>query len=355
MPVFVGMGASSSGSTATRGRWPDGHQKDDLALLAIEHTQTINTPQGWELLASVECSPGDLGDTTLTVFWRRAQSDNESDVFVPADGNHALTVMAVFRKVPKTLSPFHVQATGIQLVASTVVSLPVPDTTLDNCLIVQIVAHHIDSSTPRFSAWANAALANVIERFDESVPAGNGGGVGIVTGELATAGPGGTTTATLGGAGNQAWLTLALRPDDRADNYAEEQQAIMNRIQDNWSLTDVAYPNTKFDPADEAYIEPRVIRQEAFNADLVPSPNKKIRHPGLLSVNIRVPANSADGYALTLADAFADLFRNVTFEGISFQAPTVRDAGPEGTFSSLVQGAWYRVQVDCPFYRDSFH
>lgn len=133
-----------------------------------------------------------------------------------------------------------------------------------------------------------------------------------------------------------------------ATSYATEQQAILTRIQDNWTEeVDVAWPNTQFDPAGAAHLEPIVNRQDAFNADLTPSPNRRVRHPGLLTLNVRVPLGTGDGEALRLADVAAALFRNVSFDGITFRAPTVRDIGEEGP--------WYRVQVDCPFYRDSLH
>lgn len=129
--------------------------------------------------------------------------------------------------------------------------------------------------------------------------------------------------------------------------YAGEQQAIMGRLDDNWSsLTPVAWPNAAYAPTGVAYIEPIVNRQEAFNADINPDA-RRIRHPGMLTVNVRVPINEGDGAALAKADLLVLIFRNVKFDGITFKAVTVRDIGPEGP--------WYRVQVDCPYWRDSIH
>lgn len=134
--------------------------------------------------------------------------------------------------------------------------------------------------------------------------------------------------------------------------YAAEQAAIMEHIDANWReddalITPVAWPNQEYKPGDAttAYIEPFVNRQEAFNADL--GPTKTIRHPGLLSVNVRVLVHKGDDNALTLADQMGALFRNQNIEGLQFRAYTVRDIGAEGP--------WYRVQVDCPYWRDSIH
>lgn len=139
-----------------------------------------------------------------------------------------------------------------------------------------------------------------------------------------------------------------------ATDYATEQQAIMTRLESQWAeRTPIAWPNSEYPPKGTAnsaydgvtYIEPIVNRQDAFNADI--STTRRVRHPGLLTVNVRVAPNTGDETALEYGDLIAAIYRNVTFSGITFRAPTVRDIGREGP--------WYRVQVDCPFWRDSIH
>jgi hypothetical protein len=136
-----------------------------------------------------------------------------------------------------------------------------------------------------------------------------------------------------------------------ADSYVDEQKAIAGRLDAQWPHTPIAWPNTHFDPAKDVdplvslgYIELRVNRQEAFNAAGTAT-DKLVRHPGLVTLNVRTPAGNGDGDALDLADKAAAIFRNVTFSGLTFRAPTVRPVGAEG--------GWYLVQVDCPFHRDS--
>jgi hypothetical protein len=87
-------------------------------------------------------------------------------------------------------------------------------------------------------------------------------------------------------------------------------------------------------------------RGEAFNTDIATSPN--IRHPGLLTLNVRAPLNEGWKLAMGYADDLAAIYRNETFDNLTFRAPTVRNIGPE-------DDGWHRVQVDCPYYRDTIH
>ena len=128
-------------------------------------------------------------------------------------------------------------------------------------------------------------------------------------------------------------------------SYAEETAAILDWLDGRWAEHPIAKPNTRFEPPARApYVEVRINRQTAFNAAIGSA--IRVRHPGLLTLVVRVPVNSGDGLAIDIADDLASVFRNVRIDGsIQFRAPTVRDFGPsEG---------WYVVHVDCPFYRNS--
>ncbi len=137
----------------------------------------------------------------------------------------------------------------------------------------------------------------------------------------------------------------------KVDSYAAEQRAILRRLDERWrlsgvSITPVAWPNASYEPEEVAYIEPRITRQDAFNAAFSAN-DKWIRHPGLLTINVYVPLGEGDADVYDLADRAVAIFRNVRIDSITFRAPAVRDLGPEGP--------WYRVQVDCPYWRDSLH
>lgn len=130
-------------------------------------------------------------------------------------------------------------------------------------------------------------------------------------------------------------------------SYGGEQAAITARIEREWGgRTPIAFGNQEIDPAGQAHLEVRIVNQAAFNAS-VAATSQRVRHPGMVVGNIRVPLGTGDGHARDLGDHFAAIFRNLTADGITFRAPTLRDLGRSG--------AWHLVQVDCPFYRDSIH
>lgn len=129
-------------------------------------------------------------------------------------------------------------------------------------------------------------------------------------------------------------------------SYGDETAAIMGYLKAQWDegLVPVAWPNTELDFGGQLHIEPKVVRQEAFNAT-VSRDSKRVRHPGLLTFEIRQGIGKGDGEAVDVGDDLCDLFRNLSLDGIRFRAPTLRDFGRDGDS--------YHVQVTVPFYRDT--
>lgn len=130
--------------------------------------------------------------------------------------------------------------------------------------------------------------------------------------------------------------------------YGDETAAITGLLESQWTDTPIEFPNTPLNPNGAAHVSVAIRRQTAFNAS-VNSENRRVRHPGLLVLTVRVPQGTGDGTAIDYGDQLADLFRNISLEpGMHFRAPTVRPLGPDGK-------GFYVVQVECPFYRDSIH
>jgi hypothetical protein len=68
------------------------------------------------------------------------------------------------------------------------------------------------TGTANFSAWTNSNLSSITELTDNTVTAGNGGGLGITIGGKATAGAYGNTTVTLATASTKAMMSVAIKP-----------------------------------------------------------------------------------------------------------------------------------------------
>lgn len=129
-----------------------------------------------------------------------------------------------------------------------------------------------------------------------------------------------------------------------ATTYATEQEAILSRLSGSWSTTPVAWPNKAYKPTEgTAYIEPVINRFNAFKSEIA-NP-AQVHHPGLLTVNIRVPLDQGELTAIGYGDTIAGLYRNLTTDQITYRDPTVRTFGRDGS--------WYLVQVDIPFTRRS--
>ena len=88
---------------------------------------------------------------------------------------------------------------------------------MPNCLVIIIATTDTDITTARWSGVSNADLVDLIEREDQSTDEGNGGGIGLWTGERLGAGAYRATTATAATATTKGFMTVALRPATRVE------------------------------------------------------------------------------------------------------------------------------------------
>lgn len=215
IPTFVAAGAIASGTGNVTPGLPAGWQANDIHLLLVETQggEVVTAPSGWTATASSpqESSGGGVESTRLSVFWRRAVG-GDTDPTVTDPGNHAVAVILGVRGCPTTGDPWNVSSGGGEDVTDASLTVPGATTTVADCLVVMMASRGSDLAGADFSAWANADLATVTERFDDGSIAGAGGGIGAATGEKAAAGAYGNTTATLGTAARKAYITLALKP-----------------------------------------------------------------------------------------------------------------------------------------------
>jgi hypothetical protein len=217
VPTFVAVGTSGVGAgggiTPT---WPS-HQADDIGVLLVQTSNQAVSFSNAAGFVEITDSPqgtgvaGAAGASRLSAYWCRATSGAMTDPVLNDSGDHTFCYIAVFRGCIASGNPWDVTS-GDTGASDTAVSIPGDTTTVADCLIVAAVAHAIDATTAQVSGWANADLANVAERRDASTNTGNGGGVGIATGEKAAAGAYGVTTATLDAASLQGRMSIALKP-----------------------------------------------------------------------------------------------------------------------------------------------
>jgi len=218
LPFFVAAGTMAEGVGNVIPGLPAALQEKDIMLLFVETAnQTVSAPSGWVATADSPQGTGTAGDvaaTSLSVFWKRATAV-ESAPTVTDPGDHAIAQILSFRGCIDTGDPWDVTS-GNTAASSTSVSIPGDTTTVANCLVVLAVSNGTDSATAQTSGYANTDLANLTERTDVNSTQGNGGGFAVATGEKATAGAYGATTATLANASTQGRISIALKPSTTA-------------------------------------------------------------------------------------------------------------------------------------------
>lgn len=212
IPTIVGVGAvDSSTGTITPGL-PSGTQADDILLLFVETKggESI-TVTGWEAAPNTPVDASVQYPTRLSVFWKRAGS-SESAPTTADSGDHQIGGILGIRGCTTVGSPFFV-STGGTTAASTSQSGTSFTSYLSDLLVVNAFAQGGDGYTAgQFSAWTNASLANITERFDEFTDLGDGGGFAVATGERSATGSVSATTATFTASTQGAQWTAALIP-----------------------------------------------------------------------------------------------------------------------------------------------
>ena len=220
-PTFVAAGSVASGTGTITPALPSGRQTNDILLLFVETAnQAVSiTNQNGGTWTQVTGSPQGTGTaggssaTRLTVFWSRYNGTQGAPT-VSDSGNHQLGRMIAIRGATTSGDPCDVTAGGVESTSDTSGSIPGATTTVANDLVVVAIATSLPdaNSTSRFSGWTNADLSSLTERTDNSVNAGNGGGLATATGVKATAGAYGATAVTLASSATKGMMSIVLKP-----------------------------------------------------------------------------------------------------------------------------------------------
>lgn len=217
VPQFRSVGTKGEGTGAVTPGLPSDYQADDILILIVESAaEAGSAPTGY---AAVTGSPQSVGVAAATnavaieVYWKRAVA-SETAPSVADRGQHTMAILLAFSGCIKTGNPYETGSGGTQAtsLSTTLTALGITTTFADS-LIVVAANHGIDNGGAAWSSWANASLTNLTQRYNDSTAQGTGGGIGVVTGEKATAGATGTTTATLSASREKAWVTFSLKPE----------------------------------------------------------------------------------------------------------------------------------------------
>jgi MSHA biogenesis protein MshQ len=213
-PTVVAVGAVASSASAITPAFPASIVADDI-LVTVAECEGVTTPGAYTLpsgWAHVTGSPVQEGtNTRLWVIWRRYDGVFTAPSLGDA-GDHNVGRMIAIRGCPTAGNPWDIVASAVEATSDTSATWPGVTTTVDDCLILEIIATGADVSTAQVGALTNATYTSIVEQMDNWVITGNGGGIGMVSATKATAGATGQSTATLTTASSKALMTLAMRP-----------------------------------------------------------------------------------------------------------------------------------------------
>lgn len=213
IPTFVGASGLTGSTSTTNSTWPT-HVAGDTAVLFVHSSnEAPGAISGWTQQAQLGTgTPATAGAVMLTIYTRTAASSSEPTVTVPDSGDHTIVAMLVLRGCDPAV-PVDVVATASGATSGTI-ALPSVTTTGPNRLVVHAIADSLDlSGRTSYSGWANAGLASVTERMDNSGSSGTGGAIAAATGERAVAGATGAGSVSYSAAAaNYIAITLAFKP-----------------------------------------------------------------------------------------------------------------------------------------------
>ena len=210
-PVHQANGTTQALATAITVGWP-AHAVNDLGILAIDTSNqpnTLPTPNGMTLLGQAGIgTAGAAGAVALQLWHAFATSSSMGSPVTDDAGDHQIGAIATYRGAYIGRAP---QLVGFASGTGTAITSPGGTTDADGALVLMVVAHGIDTSSPaQVSAQANASLSGILEDFEAASTINNGGGIAIASGIKATAGSFSGWTATLASSANWVAATVVV-------------------------------------------------------------------------------------------------------------------------------------------------
>mgnify|MGYP003575051533 FL=1 len=219
-PVVQGQGSLVEGlnNALLTPAWPT-HQAGDIGLLIVEtgqHPFELANAQGFKELPwspQKDGSSNDSATTTLHAYWKRATGAAEPAPTLNAPVGtsfHARALILVIRGASPAGVPWDAGDGDDVGVASSAISFRDIDTVDNECLILHILTHSVDTLSAGVSGWTNPNLTDITEVLDDTSTIGGGSGIAIASGKKATSGSIGNTTATLSHTSRQARIVIAF-------------------------------------------------------------------------------------------------------------------------------------------------
>lgn len=184
---------------------------DVLLAWIVSANITIPAPSGWTDLTSVT-----NGTLKLSLYWKRETTFTETNQNIFAVTGTALSMGGILpiRGAKETGNPFEI--VGPQTGTGTSITTLGGTTTGPEQQIISIIGTARDADTvgTNLSAVSNGSLTRVHKYADYTRSLSSGGGVGVVTAEMETAGAFDPTALTQATAVAWATLTVAVLPED---------------------------------------------------------------------------------------------------------------------------------------------
>lgn len=129
---------------------------------------------------------------------------------------------------------------------------------------------------------------------------------------------------------------------------ASVSSAIESYINDNWSVTPIAWENAPFEmPETDPWIRVTVVFHDNSNAGLGSS---CVLYQGTIAVQIFTRYDTGTGRAIAIADALIALLQNKIIEnGIYTFASSIYKVGDAMRQMNRVQTDWYQLNVNTFF------
>lgn len=228
LPAFRAAGAVVGGTADITVTSPAGLATDDIELMVVESqagTHALTTANGFAAAGTQIDVPS--GTATIathgSLWWRRYAG--ESDPVVTLATNHIIGQRYAFSGCITSGDPWDFIDQSSEGTEDTTGSADSASSTSDVDRLIAIVvgsAKPDSLGTAEISAPTNGNLANLLERADNARNNGNGGHVGLFTGEKASAGAPGNTTYTKATAAFKWHYVVALKPPAAGGGAAED-------------------------------------------------------------------------------------------------------------------------------------